>query len=456
MEARHTSPMRQKLKIVATVLVGVAVVAAMAALWFRPTVLRVAAGPVGSSDVRVIVSYLQALQRERSDIRFRLVLTEGPADSAARIESGKADLAVVRSDIAMPAKASTVAILRREAAFFITKPGSEITEIGALKGKTVGLVRSTPANERILTQILYHYDLTAQDVTRVSGAPQEMQQQVADGKFDALFFVTPISEQLTRRAIQTFPKVEGKHAGLLPVAEAEALLTDYPQFDTVEIVRGAFGANPVLPDSTVTTLAVTHRLVADNNLSEAVVGELTRLLVTLRPQIVRDTPAVNQLDLPSTEDKAARLPNHPGAVAFIDGETKTFFERYGDYIYIGIMAFSLLGSALAALFSSLSRRPDPVASDVLMSDLVVEIERVRQADHLASLDLIEDEADETIARLLRAATKKGGDSGEVAAVALLVSELRYTLARRREALQKMVQDTPSRAVTMLPTGTSGV
>ncbi len=283
-----------------------------------------------------------------------------------------------------------------------------------------------------------------------------MQQQVADGKFDALFFVIPVSEQLTRRAIQTFPKVEGKHAGLLPVTEAEALLADYPQFDTVEIVRGAFGANPVLPDSAVTTLAVTHRLVADNNLSDAVVSELTRLLVTLRPQIVRDTPAVNQLDLPSTEDKAARLPNHPGAVAFIDGETKTFFERYGDYIYIGIMAFSLLGSALAALFSGFARRAEPVPSDILMSDLVVEIERVRQADHLATLDTIEDEADETIARLLRASTRKGGDSNEVAAVALLVSEFRYTLARRREVLQNAVPEGPSRAITMLPTGTSGV
>jgi len=448
--------MRQKLKIVATILVCVAVIAAAAAIWFRPTVLRVAVGPVGSSDVRVIVSYLQALQRERSDIRFRLILTEGPGDAAARIEAGKADLAVVRSDISMPAKASTVAILRREAAFFITKPGSEIGEIGALRGKTIGVVRSTPANERILTKILDHYDLAGPEVTRVSGTPQEMQQAVADGKFDALFFVTPISEQITRRAIQTFPKVEGKHPGLLPVAEAEALLTDYPQFDTVEIVRGAFGANPVLPDAAVTTLAVTHRLVADNNLSEAVVGELTRLLVTLRPQIVRDTPAVNQLDLPSTEDKAARLPNHPGAVAYIDGETKTFFERYGDYIYIGIMAFSLMGSALAAIFSGLSRRQDPIPSDILISDLVVEIERVREAEHLATLDTIEDEAEITIARLLRASTRKGGDSSEVAAVALLVSEFRHTLGRRREALHKAASEAQPRAVTMLPTGTSGV
>ena len=32
-------------------------------------------------------------------------------------------------------------------------------------------------------------------------------------------------------------------------------------------------------------------------------------------------------------------PVHPGTIAYSEGETKTFFERYGDWMYIGIMAF---------------------------------------------------------------------------------------------------------------------
>lgn len=426
--------MRQRLKIVAATLVGVAAVAAVAAYWFRPTVLRVAAGPVGSSDVRVIVGYVQALQRERADIRLRLVLSESPADAAAKLEAGQADLAVVRSDIGIPAKASTVAIMRREAAFFLTRPGSGLTQISGLKGRTIGLVRSSAANQRILSQILAQYDLSLQDVTPVSGTPDEMRQGVQDGRFDALFFVTPLAERLVRTALQTFPRVEGQSPGLLAVAEAEALLADNPALDTVEIVRGTFGANPVLPDSTLTTLAVTHRLVAKNELSEPIVSELTRLLVTLRPQIVREVPAANQLDLPSTEDRAARLPNHPGAVAYIDGETKTFFERYGDYLYLGIMGFSLLGSALAALFSVLARRPDAPQPDVLMADLVHEMDRVRQADTPEALDMIEEETEELITRLLQASTGRDGDNGQVAAVALLVSEFRHSLLRRRHCL----------------------
>lgn len=426
--------MRQKLKIIATVLVGVAATAALAAYWFRPTVLHVAAGPVGSSDVRVIVSYLQAFQRERADIRLRLVLAESPADAAAKLESGRASLAIVRSDIAIPAKSSTVAIMRKEAAFFLTRPGSGVSHIPELKGKTVGLVRTSAANERIFSQVLAQNDIGVGDITRISGTPPEMQQAVQEGRIDALFFVTPLNERVIRAALQAFPKVQGQSPGLLPVSEAEALMADHPALDTVEIVRGTFGANPVLPENATTTLAVSHRLVARNELSESVVSELTRLLVTLRPQVVREAPQANQIDLPSTEDRAARLPTHPGAVAYIDGETKTFFERYGDYIYIGIMGFSILGSALAALFSTLMRRPESAAPDQLMRDLVAEMDRVRQADTAEALDRIEDETDDMIARLLQVSTGRGGDNGQVAAVALLVSEFRHTLARRRHNL----------------------
>lgn len=432
--------MRRKLKTVAAVLVAVAATAALAAFWFRPTVLHVAAGPVGSSDVRVIVSYLQAFQRERADIRLRLVLAESPADAAAKLESGRASLAIVRSDIAIPAKSSTVAIMRKEAAFFLTRPGSGVSQISELRGRSIGLVRTSAANERIFSQVLAQHDIGASEVRRIGGTPPEMQQAVQEGRIDALFFVTPLNERVIRAALQTFPKVEGQSPGLLPVSEAEALMADHPALDTVEIVRGAFGANPVLPESAMTTLAVTHRLVAKNELSESIVSELTRLLITLRPQVVREAPQANQIDLPSTEDRAARLPTHPGAVAYIDGETKTFFERYGDYIWLGILAPSLLGSAIAAFFSILMRDRETVSPEETMRQLVTLMDEVRAAPDETSLDAIEDEADIVIGELLRISTGRRGDTAQVSAVALLVSEFRHMLLRRRQQISGMQKE----------------
>jgi TRAP transporter TAXI family solute receptor len=432
--------MRRKLKIVAAVLVVVAATAAIAAYWFRPTVLHVAAGPVGSSDVRVIVSYLQAFQRERADIRLRLVLAESPADAAVKLESGRVSLAIVRSDIAIPAKSSTVAIMRKEAVFFLTRPGSGVSQISELRGKSVGLVRTGVANERIFSQVLAQHDINVSDITKISGTPPEMQQAVQEGRIDALFFVTPLNERVIRAALQTFPKIEGQSPGLLPISEAEALVADHPALDTVEIVRGAFGANPVLPESAMATLAVTHRLVAKNDLSESIVSELTRLLVTLRPQVVREAPQANQIDLPSTEDRAARLPTHPGAVAYIDGETKTFFERYGDYIWLGILAPSLLGSAIAAFFSILMRNRETVSPEQRMRELVAIMDQVKAAQDEARLDAIEDDADIVIGQLLHISTGSRGDTGQVSTVALLVSEFRHMLLRRRQQISAMQKE----------------
>ena len=31
---------------------------------------------------------------------------------------------------------------------------------------------------------------------------------------------------------------------------------------------------------------------------------------------------------------------HPGAAAYLDGELKTFFDRYSDLLYWGLMAMS--------------------------------------------------------------------------------------------------------------------
>ena len=45
------------------------------------------------------------------------------------------------------------------------------------------------------------------------------------------------------------------------------------------------------------------------------------------------------------------MPVHPGAAAYIDGELKTFFDRYNDLFYWGMMLVSFFGSALAGLLS---------------------------------------------------------------------------------------------------------
>ena len=79
----------------------------------RPTTLRIAVGPAGSEDQKLIQLMAQTFARENSSVRLSLVTTERTAESIALFTAGKADLAVARGDLNLPANAESVAILRK-------------------------------------------------------------------------------------------------------------------------------------------------------------------------------------------------------------------------------------------------------------------------------------------------------------------------------------------------------
>jgi TRAP-type uncharacterized transport system substrate-binding protein len=423
--------MRHRLKIIALALVGLAAMAGIAYWLIAPRTLRIAVGPVGSPDTRVVVAFLQALQRDRADIRLRLVLTDGPADSARSFSAGKADLAVVRADAGLPPDGATVAIIRRDAVYLVTRPGAGIEKFGDLRGKAVGMIASRPANDAILTRIMTHYGLDLHETDILRGTAVELQQWAREGRLDAVLVVSPLADRFGRSIFQSLSAPDGQGAGFLAIGEADALAEDNPGLDTEEIVRGAFGGEPPRPAESLSTLAVTHRLIARRKLDDAVVSELTRLLSALRLAIVAEAPSANQIELPSTEDRAAKLPIHPGTIAYAEGETRTFFERYGDWFYLGIMGFSILGSVAAAFWSQLSASRPPINLKREIGDLAALVEAARDAANPGDLDAIEREAERLRADFVAAMATNEPDADRIAAIRFLLDEINGTLARRR-------------------------
>ena len=427
--------LRTKLSVIALALVGIAAMAFVAYEILAPRTLRIAVGPLGSSDLRVAVAFLQALQRERAGIRLKLVLTDGTTGSAKAFNDKRADLAIVRSDIAMPEQSATVAIFRREAAYFVARPGAEIERIGELRGKRIGFNSQRPATEGVLSRILASYGLSGDDVTLKPGTPQEILQAAHDGEIDAIFVIAPITDRMSRRALHAFPKQDDKEPGILPVTEADAIVEQYPVFDTLEIVRGAFTADPPRPDQAVTTLAVTHRLVARRTLDESLVSELTRLLFSLRLVIAAEAPSAHQLELPSAEDRGAKLPIHAGTIAYVEGETKTFFERYGDWFYLGVMGFSLLGSAAAAPYSRMNSSRAPLSLDDDMELLAGLIEEIREAENPEQLAALRERVSGVHRDTIKAVAITQPDSDKVATLRFLLQELRELLEHRERELR---------------------
>ena len=91
------------------------------------------------------------------------------------------------------------------------------------------------------------------------------------------------------------------------------------------------------------TISFAHHIVARKNLSESTVAAFTRQLFAVRQTLMTEFPLAAKIETPDT-DKDAAIPVHPGAAAFVDGEEKTFLDRYSDYIWWSLMAAFALGS----------------------------------------------------------------------------------------------------------------
>ena len=76
----------------AALLLAAGLVALSVYLWTQPRTLTLAVGPLGSDDARLAAALVQGLSREKKPVRLRLVLTEGSAESARKIDAGKVDL----------------------------------------------------------------------------------------------------------------------------------------------------------------------------------------------------------------------------------------------------------------------------------------------------------------------------------------------------------------------------
>ncbi len=76
---------------------------------------------------------------------------------------------------------------------------------------------------------------------------------------------------------------------------------------------------------------------ARRGVAESTIAVFTRQLFAIRQTLKNEFPLAAKIETPDT-DKDATIPVHPGAAAFVDGEEKTFLDRYSDYIWWALMA----------------------------------------------------------------------------------------------------------------------
>jgi TRAP transporter TAXI family solute receptor len=419
-------------------------------LALRPVTLKIAVGPANSDDQKLIQALAQTFARDQSPVRLAPIQTEGAAESIALLAAGKADLAVARGDLPMPADAESVAILRKNVVVLWAPsglpakgskkpPAPKIKSIDDLAGRRVGVIGRTQANVTLLRVIVKESGVDPDKVAVTQFGTAQIAELAKDPAIDAYMAVGPLDSKITIDAIATTARARGEPK-FLPIEVSEAIAQKHPLYESEEIPGSTFSSSPARPEDKIETVSVNHLIVARKSLPDTAVGGFVRQLFTVRQQLAREVPGAAKIEKPDT-DKDAALPAHAGAAAYIDGTERTFLERYSDYFWLAILVLSGVGSAGAWLRHYL-KRDEREQTSVHREKLLTMISRAREAGTLEELAAMQHEVDATLRETLQSYDDGAIEEGDLSAFGLVLDQFHRAVIDRRMAIAAAEPDLP--------------
>jgi TRAP transporter TAXI family solute receptor len=416
----------------------------------RPVTLRIAVGPAGSEDQKLVQLMAQTFAHEGATVRLSPITTEGASESIALFAAGKADLAVARGDLNLPANAESVAILRKNVVVLWApsglapkgsrkQPTPKIKSLDELSGHRVGVIGRSQVNVTLLRVILTESGINPDKVAVTQFSTSQIAEMARDQSIDAFMAVGPLNSKLTAEAITATASTRGEPK-FLPIDVSEAIAQKHPIYESEEIPGSIFSSSPARPEDKIETVSVNHLIVASKTLSDTAVAALARQLFTNRQLLARELPSAAQIEKPDT-DKDAALPAHQGAAAYIDGNERTFLEKYTDYIWGAILILSGLGSAGAWLkhYWKRDEREQYVEHRDNLLDLISRARRAETPEELADM---QNAADGVLREALDCYDDGAIEEGDLSVIGLALEQFHHAVADRRATIGAGEPDLP--------------
>ncbi|MFY9954077.1 TAXI family TRAP transporter solute-binding subunit [Bradyrhizobium sp.] len=405
----------------------------------RPVTLRVAVGPPGSDDQKLIQALAQGFDLDRSRVRLSPIVTDGAVESLALLGAGKADLAVARGDLNMPGEAQIVAIVRQNFVVLWSasrpsdkgsrrKPALKINTIDDLAGHRVGVIGKTPANVALLRVILTESGVDPDKVAITQFGINQIAELAREANLDAYLAVGPLDSKITAEALAATARTRGEPK-FLPIDVSDAIAQKHPLYESEEIPGSIFNPKPAWPDDKVDTVSVNHLIVARKALSETTVAAFARQLFAIRQALANQVPGAAHIKKPDT-DKDAELPVHRGAAAYIDGTERTFLDRYGDYFWFVLLLLSALGSA-GAWLRHFMKRDEREETTIDRGKMLTMISKVRTAQSAEELLAMQREVDAMIRETLACYDDDAIEEEDLSAFELVLALFNHAVVERR-------------------------
>lgn len=457
-----------------------------------PTVMRIAAGPSGSANVELVQVLTQKLAGERDKVRLHLVATGGPKESAEALRDDKADLAILPSTVGNSPDWPVVAIMRQNVMALIVpappvspakkeasapekkevsapekkeKAGkgakaaktakhgksaksdkstktaksedanadddSKLDKVAKLIGHRIGIVTGSVATRDLLNIVLNHYGVAAGQVQVSLIDPKDLAAAVKADRVDAIFVAGSATGQAISDAVAATSQ-NGQAPSFIAIDQADGIAKRIPAFDSADIDAGTFGGNPPSPDDSLKSLSFPEYLVARKSFSHEAIGTLAKLIYSSRLALAAGMPGEIKIEAPSTDKDAAVLV-HPGALAYLNDDQKSFFDKYGDDIFYGLLIFPIFGSAIAGM-ASYFHNNGRTRRLRLLQRLLDLVRKAHAAPSLEVLDQMQVDLDHLVVAIIHQTEREEYDQAVQMSFSLAIDQVRFAIAARRTIL----------------------
>lgn len=422
--------------------------------------MRIAAGPI---DQKFVQALSTQLVQNHHNLTLQLVPTQNARETVQMMNAGEADLAVLASPADDSVEWPAIAILRQNVVALIV-PAAAAAKSGKnskskkssknakaksdddddsdsdsdsfgkvtdLSGKRVGIVTGNEANETLLDLLLNHYGVPLAKVTVSEIDPKNLAGALKNNQVDVVFVAGSATGDAISSAVAAATK-NGKPPTFIKIDQADGIAKRNPAFDSLDIDAGSFGGNPPAPDADLKSLSFSERLVARKSFSDSVVGTVAKVVYTSRQALAAAMPGEIKIAAPST-DKDSDVVVHPGALAYLSDNQQSFFDKYGDDIFYGMLIFPVFGSAIAGVASYL--RSDKRTRRLRLLQRVLDLVRkAHSAKDLTTINRLQLDADNLVIAIIHQSEHEEFDETVRMSFAFALDQLRFAIAARRHAI----------------------
>jgi TRAP-type uncharacterized transport system substrate-binding protein len=304
-------------------------------------------------------------------------------------------------------------------------------KVTQLAGKRIGIVTGNEASADLLDVVLNHYGVPL-DKTQLSQIdPANLADAVHKNAVDVIFVAGAATGAAISDAVKAATQ-NGVAPTFIEIDQADGIAKRHIAFDSIDIDAGTFGGVPPAPDDKLTSLSFPEYLVARKSFDRAAIADLAKVIYTSRLAIAAQLNGDVKIEAPST-DKDADALVHQGALDYLNDDQKTFFDKYGDDIFYGLLIFPIFGSAIAGVASYL-RAGSRTRRLRLLQKVLDLVRKVHAAQTIEAIEHLQIEADNLVIAIIHLSEHEEFDESVRMSFSFALDQLRFATAARRTAI----------------------